>query len=350
MFRKFLYLTAAVAFVAAGFIACKNPTSPPALTAPVLSSPLNNASAVAFQPAFSWNQVDGASSYLVQVATDPTFATGLVISDSSAATTSLTITSVTLSPNTVYSWRVLARNAGGRGPASVVWTFTTKEAAEAGPAAPGGATLIMSEGFGGDLSKYEKDYMVTMADIYPHMQITTDAAHGGTHSITGDSNQTALLYALSSETRVEGGIAGVQFYIMAKALGQANFTVEIGKNAGSSGGLGKAFGIGFDPNDSIKCKYYDMLGNEAVSDSMVAPIQLNHWYKCGVEVDFTAKTVTYSIDETTIIKALPSSDMAHIDRLLVFRGARVDRPNYGSTDCKQGLQQYYADDIVFYKK
>jgi len=219
------------------------------------------------------------------------------------------------------------------------------------PATPTGATAIYSDGFGGDLSKWATTYMVTLGDYYPHLQITTEAAHSGKYSITTDSNHTALVYELTSDTRIESGIAGVQFYIMAKEKGGINFTVEIGKNAGSSGGLGKSFGIGFDPNDSIKCKYYDMLGNVSVADSMISQIQLNHWYKCVVEVNFTTKKVNYSIDDALVLsKDLPTSDMAHIDRLLVFRGATVDRPDYSSVACKEGVKQYYADDIVLYKK
>jgi hypothetical protein len=42
--------------------------------------------------------------------------------------------------------------------------------------------------------------------------------------------------------------------------------------------------------------------------------------------------------------------MSKIDRLLVFRGQTVPRPNYGSADCAEGKKQYYVDDIVFYKK
>ena len=219
------------------------------------------------------------------------------------------------------------------------------------PKIPDGVTVIYSDGFGGDLSKWDDHYMITVGDNYPHARITTDAAYSGKYSVTTDSNRTALLFSLLPEVRVESGIAGVQFYIMAKENGQANFTVEIGQNAGSSGGLGKAFGIGFDPNDSIKCKYYDMLGNPSVADTMVAPIQLDHWYKCAIEVNLTDATVSYYIDDAIIrTQALPTIDLMGIDRLLVFRGLEVNRPNYGITTCADGPKQYYADDIVFYKK
>ena len=219
------------------------------------------------------------------------------------------------------------------------------------PQIPAGVTAIYTDGFGGDLSKWDDHYMITVGDNYPHMRISTDAAHTGKHSITSDSNKMALQFSLDDTVSIRTGIAGVQFYIMAKELGQANFTVEIGKNAGSSGGLGYAFGIGFDPNDSIKCKHWDMLGSESVHDSMVAPIQLNHWYKCSIEIDFSTRTVTYSIDDASITMDLPqAADMSKVDRLLVFRGTEVTRSGYGMTMCTDGAKQYYADDIVFYKK
>ena len=220
------------------------------------------------------------------------------------------------------------------------------------PAVPTGVTAIYSDGFGGgDLSNWDDHYMIVVGDNYPHMQITADAFHSGSYSLTTDSNRTALQYSLDYTTRVENGIVGVQYYMMAKEMGGINFTVEIGKNAGSSGGLGKSFGIGFDPSDSIKCKFYDMLGSVTVSDTLLGPIQLDHWYKCVVEVDFTTRKVTYSIDDAVVvIKDLPSSDMDHIDRLLVFRGEYVERANYVTINCLEGPKQYYIDDIVLYKK
>jgi hypothetical protein len=219
------------------------------------------------------------------------------------------------------------------------------------PAVPAGVTKIFSDGFGNDLSSWDDHYMIVVGDNYPHMQVTTGAAHTGTYSVTADSNRTALQYSMDYTTRVQDGVVGVQCYMMAEELGGINFTVEIGKNAGSSGGLGKSFGIGFDPSDSVKCKFYDMLGDVTVSDTILGPIQLNHWYKFVVEVDFTTRKVTYSIDDAVVVvKDLPSSDMAHIDRLLVFRGEYVERPNYVTINCLKGPKPYYVDDIVLYKK
>jgi|WetSurMetagenome_2_1015567.scaffolds.fasta_scaffold166014_1 hypothetical protein len=230
----------------------------------------------------------------------------------------------------------------------------SEEEKDTNPTAPSGFTALFSDGFGGDLEKYDKRYMVTESDTFSRMRITTEAAHTGKHSITGDSNRTAIVYNVPQAQRVESGMAGIQFYIMAKAKGQANFTVELGENAGSSGGLGKAFGIGFDPNDSIKCKYFDfqasMFGKEKIADTMLRPIEVNHWYKCVIEVNITDSTVTYYIDNEKIRTQKIYTLIMGIDRALVLRDLKVDRPNYVTADCKEGPQQYYADDIVLYKK
>jgi len=220
------------------------------------------------------------------------------------------------------------------------------------PVVPAGASAILSEGFGGDLSQWDLDYMIIAgAPHYVRMTITGDAAHTGKMSVMSDSNQTALLYSLDADHWVADGIVGVQFYMMAKEKGGINFTVEIGKNAGSSGGLGHAFGIGFDPNDSIKCKFYDMLGSVANTDTMIQPMELDHWYKCVVEVSFTTGKITYSIDDGVVLtRDIPTTSMTQIDRLLVFRGASVERPDYSTALCSEGPKKYYVDDIVFYKK
>jgi hypothetical protein len=81
---------------------------------------------------------------------------------------------------------------------------------------------------------------------------------------------------------------------------------------------------------------------------MICPIVLDHWYKCVVEANFSDSTITYYLDDVPI-RTFPL-DVARtmgIDRLLVFRG-----PDAGMnhTSCQEGPKQYYADDIVFYKR
>jgi hypothetical protein len=202
---------------------------------------------------------------------------------------------------------------------------------------PGGSTVIFSDGFGGGLSAWRDTYMPIIGDFYPAMRISTVAAHTGTHSITTDSNRTALIYYV--DPRIETGIVGAQFYFMAMAKGQINFTVEIGQNAGSSGGLGKSFGFGFDKSDSVKTTYYDSWNGP--QDIMLSAIQLNHWYKGNVEINFADNTVTYYLDDVKVrALALPLQEMYGIDRVLVFRGLK-------STE---GLKPYFADDIILYTR
>jgi hypothetical protein len=222
------------------------------------------------------------------------------------------------------------------------------------PQAISGTTSVFSTGGSpSDSSKFYKDYMITVGDNYPHMRFTNEAAHTGSYSITTDSNRTALQYKIDPKME-KSGICGVQFYIMTKAVDSINFSVQIGQNAGSSGGLGKAFGIGFDLRDSIKCMYLDPLDQTLQGgqlDKMCGVIQPNHWYKCNIELNFTTGKVTYSIDDAPMFEhTLPSdNDFYGIDRLLVFRGV------WGGTNdnpimCKEGPMQYYADDIVLYTK
>jgi hypothetical protein len=220
---------------------------------------------------------------------------------------------------------------------------------------PAGATVVMSEGFGGALlPKWENTYMVLVNDNYPPMRIATGAAlaHTGTHSITSDSNRTAIVYKVippleSADPAAVHYIVGVQFYIMAAAKEQANFSVQFGQDNGSSGGLGKGFGIGFDKSDSIKTMLYDTWGGlTPESDSMLGPIQVNHWYKCNIELDLgTTWTATWMLDgEVVKTRPLPTQEMSRVDRVLVFRGA--EDGNMGA----EGVKQCYADDIVLYKK
>jgi len=57
-------------------------------------------------------------------------------------------------------------------------------------------------------------------------------------------------------------------------------------------------------------------------DSLLAPIQFNHWYKCVVEINFVTNMVTYYLDDA-VVKSMSFPALATmygIDRLLVFRG------------------------------
>ncbi|MBN2188633.1 MAG: hypothetical protein JW699_04205 [Chitinispirillaceae bacterium] len=183
------------------------------------------------------------------------------------------------------------------------------------------------------------------------MSITTAAAHQGTHSLTTDSNMTALYHVELPANRVESGTAGVEFYLMAQTPGQANFGVLIGQNPGSSGAITPAFGIFFDPSDSIKCMVFNTWP-EIRSFTALAPVQADKWYKCGVEVNFTDSTVSFYLDDVpmhteSVAGMMADQSLMGIDRVLVFRDQLQVLP---ATTAVEGTKPYYVDDIVLYKK
>ncbi len=98
-------------------------TTSPGPAAPSLTSPANLASAQPTTVVFNWSAVSGATEYHFQLGTDSSFATGLIKNDSSLSTNSRTV--VGLSIYAKYYWRVRAKNTGGFGTFSPIWSFTT---------------------------------------------------------------------------------------------------------------------------------------------------------------------------------------------------------------------------------
>ncbi len=107
-------------------------------TAPVLNTPANNATGVSVSTdTLKWAAVTGAATYRVQLSTDSTFATTLV--NDSTVTTTLRAGGA-LANNTVYYWRVNAKNAGGTSAFSTRSSFTTILAAPVPSTPANGAT------------------------------------------------------------------------------------------------------------------------------------------------------------------------------------------------------------------
>ncbi|MCA9734742.1 VCBS repeat-containing protein [candidate division KSB1 bacterium] len=95
------------------------------LAAPTLIAPPNNATGVSTNLQLSWNNVNGAQSYNIQVSTNPDF-TDLVIDVTGHTSTLYEV--VGLSFNLMHYWRVSATNNGGISEWSSVWNFTTEPA------------------------------------------------------------------------------------------------------------------------------------------------------------------------------------------------------------------------------
>ena len=93
------------------------------VTTPLLVSPLNNAINQPTTVTLKWDRVGPAAYYGVQVSTDPTFNSNVILDDQSVTDTSRVIGG--LSGATWYYWRVNARNQEGTSPYSAPWGFTT---------------------------------------------------------------------------------------------------------------------------------------------------------------------------------------------------------------------------------
>ena len=94
-----------------------------ALTPPSLLAPANGATGVGLTPALDWSNVNGSTSYEVQVASDSAF-TNVVRSASNLSASAWTA-SPALSANTRYYWRARAADTCGAGAYSATSSFTT---------------------------------------------------------------------------------------------------------------------------------------------------------------------------------------------------------------------------------
>jgi hypothetical protein len=89
---------------------------------PQLLAPTNNFQNAKTPLLLDWTAIQGATSYSMQVSTDPNFDTVDITSDGQAAT-EFQLTN--LQPQTTYYWRIRARNTAGFGDWSEVRSFTT---------------------------------------------------------------------------------------------------------------------------------------------------------------------------------------------------------------------------------
>jgi hypothetical protein len=92
--------------------------------APALVAPANGTTGLGSVATFRWTRTTPlAVSYKLQIATDSTFASGILLNDSTAVDTFNTVT--TLAYGKKYFWRVSGKNVGGSGSYSPVWNFFT---------------------------------------------------------------------------------------------------------------------------------------------------------------------------------------------------------------------------------
>jgi photosystem II stability/assembly factor-like uncharacterized protein len=105
----------------------------PIPAAPNLIAPPNNSTNISITPLLDWDTVASGKTYQVQIDTDTLYASP-VFDSSQIEISSVTVPVGTLINNTAYFWRVRCENAGGIGPWSANFLFTTIVAL---PNAPG---------------------------------------------------------------------------------------------------------------------------------------------------------------------------------------------------------------------
>jgi hypothetical protein len=93
----------------------------PVIIPPTLSSPTNSAASLPLSLSLNWGSVSGATSYMVQVATQSTFSTTVISQNASGTSVSIG----NLAVGTTYFWSVATIQSGVTGPWSGVWSFTT---------------------------------------------------------------------------------------------------------------------------------------------------------------------------------------------------------------------------------
>jgi hypothetical protein len=86
-------------------------------------SPGNNAGGQPLTITLIWAKIAKAASFRLQLGTDSSFVSGLIKDDSTIVDTIRIVSGLTI--NTRYYWRVSAKDAGGRGPFSPLWSFLT---------------------------------------------------------------------------------------------------------------------------------------------------------------------------------------------------------------------------------
>jgi hypothetical protein len=93
------------------------------LTAPTLTTPIDNSINQSLNPDFAWSENSGASEYDFRISTDETFASSE--HTETVTTNSLSLSSYDLSYNTEYFWQVKATDGANESDWSETYSFTT---------------------------------------------------------------------------------------------------------------------------------------------------------------------------------------------------------------------------------
>jgi len=96
---------------------------PPIPGVPAAISPVDGATGVSTTTLLSWTAVAAASTYMLEVATNPSFSVGSIVWSQTVSVPNTTVSG--LQDETVYYWRVLAKNSCGMSDYSTTYAFQT---------------------------------------------------------------------------------------------------------------------------------------------------------------------------------------------------------------------------------
>jgi hypothetical protein len=195
-------------------------------------------------------------------------------------------------------------------------------------------TIILSEGFEGDLSGYKQ---IVYDGTQGLMSLSTQQAHSGKGSLTSDSNNTGIKAMI--DPSIDDSIAGLQFYLKATKASHTNSIVALCKMGSSANGLYTIMGMGIDKSDSLKYVYESAPADPSNEYKKFAPLTLNTWYKCKIEYDYSAATLTYFLNDA-VVHTIPAPNPMTLHTFVVMRDS------LGAA----GPSDYYIDDVAIYKR
>ncbi len=205
-------------------------------TVPTLTTPADTATGVPVTPTFSWSDT-GASSYLLEVATDSGFSN--IVYSVTETNTSHTAGS-SLSTNTEYYWRITAQNGCGSSPSSV-FSFTT----QTGSLVCNGSVVDFNGGLPVDWSVIDNEstgvvWTLTGSTGYPTDCGESNYTGGSGAAVCASSDQFG---AAEFDTEVRSGPFDLTGFASAALTYEANYAnyvgldflnLEISTNGGSN--------------------------------------------------------------------------------------------------------------------
>ncbi|MFZ1684747.1 MAG: T9SS type A sorting domain-containing protein, partial [Candidatus Zixiibacteriota bacterium] len=189
-----------------------NAVTPP--SAPTNLTPLNGSVGAAVNPVLAWTASSGATSYRVQVSSNPAFSS-TVIDSANIAATSVSIGG--LANNAQYYWHVSASNAGGPGSYSTAFSFTTIVSPPAAPA------------------------LVSPANGATGLNTTLSVVWRSSATATSYRLQTSLDPNFTTTLINQSGITDTTFQLVSLGLNVKLYWRVSASNAGGAGSFGSPF-------------------------------------------------------------------------------------------------------------